>query len=270
MNLNVFKKPILHGRSICAPAYYDFFKKDIPAISKPDNLHIVTVCDTNGENNASYHWSGCEIHPIIVSKYIKWITKIESLYAYVSENYNDLPSYIMYLDGMDTVIINDIPNISDILKYYKCKILFNSEYGYWHTAFRAPNNITGYYDPILTNFKDEYIQLTQKKYQFEDTNIQASLNAGAFVGEKKYILELLEDSLNYMKDDPSKGYPFGCPDDQMLLKYLHIKDFKNISIDIFHKLFFWGVEASLKDDLNEASPDYFLNLKHTYNNYDIK
>ena len=264
MNLNAFKKPILHGRSLCSTAYYTFFKKNIPTISKPDNLHIVTVCDTHGDINASYHWSGCEIHPIIVSKYIKWITKIQSLYDYVSENFNDLPSYIMYLDGSDTVIINDIPNISDILKFYKCKLLFNSEYGYWHTAFRAPNDIPGYYEPILTNFKDQYIKLTQKKYQFEDVNIQASLNAGAFVGEKKYMLEFLKTCLDYMKDDPNKGYPYGCPDDQMLMKYLIIKDFANISIDIFHRLFFWGTPDSLKDTISEASADYFLNLKHNY------
>ena len=67
-----------------------------------------------------------------------------------------------------------------------------------------------------------------------------------------------------MKDIPEKGFPYGCLDDQMLMKYLIAIDFDNISIDIFHKLFFWGTEQSLSDDFNEAPPDDFLNLPHSY------
>lgn len=264
MNLNVFKKPILHGRPLCSRAYYSFFKEKIPLVSKPDNLHIVTVNDSYANTNASCYWSGCKIHSIIVPEYIKWITKVKCLHSYISKNFNTLPKYIMYLDGMDTVVINDIPSISRLLKFYECKILFNFEYGYWHTAFEEPKSISGYYELVLSDIKDKYIKLNQKKYKFKNKNIQASLNAGAFVGEKKYLLNFLEKCLDYMEDDPEKGFPYGCPDDQMLMKYCIVADFDNISIDIFHKLFFWGTEQSLSDEINESSPDYFLNLPHSY------
>jgi len=264
MNKNIFKKPILHGRTICHNAYSKHFNKSIPSVIKPDNLHIVTVNDKSTAKNGAYIFSGCDIHSIVVDKYIKWITKVESLYNYISKNFNSLPDYVMYLDGMDTLVINDIPDISNLLNFYKCKILFNSEYGYWHTAFPGPNNIKGYYDPVLIKFKTQYIKLTHDKYKFENKNIQASLNAGAFVGEKEYLLNFLKKCLDYMQSSPKKGFPYGCPDDQMLMKYFIAVDFNNISIDIFHKLFFWGTEQSLSDKINESSPDYFLNLQHSY------
>tara|TARA_B100001094_G_C18162606_1_gene790225 strand:+ start:653 stop:1477 length:825 start_codon:yes stop_codon:yes gene_type:complete len=266
----ILLKPILHGRPICSFANGNL-GTPLPEVSCPSDLKILTVLDKKSDTNASINWvnnPSFSIEKIYVSPYVKWVSKIDSLYKYINKHYDLLPEYIMYLDASDTVIINDIPDIKPLLSFYKCKALFNSEYGYWHTGFASPKGTSGYYDPLYLSIKSQYFKLTKSKYGFKDL-VQASLNAGAFVGEKDYILNLLLKTLNIMNDDPAKNFPYGCQDDQCVLKYLHFKDYENTSIDIFHKLFFWGTSRSLEDATNASSPDYFYQLENSYKNYSL-
>tara|TARA_R110002020_G_scaffold256534_1_gene470210 strand:+ start:2835 stop:3629 length:795 start_codon:yes stop_codon:yes gene_type:complete len=259
MNKDFLNKPILHGRSLCGEFFNSGkFKK----VRVPKKLHIVTVVD-NPEGMALAR-SKCNIHTIHVDIFKNWMTKIESVFNYMSANYDILPRYIMYLDGYDTLIINKLPNIGKLLSYYKCKVLFNCEYGYWNTgpcevAAKHPE----YYTSLLTYYKAEYITHNINKYGFEQP-VEPSLNAGAFVGEKSYIFNLLKHCIYLSKADASFGFPFGCLDDQNMLKYLHLKNFDDISIDVFHKLFFWGTSQSLDDERSDASPDYFRKIKNNY------
>ena len=164
MNLTVFNKPILHGRSLCSTAYFNHFKKNLPKVKIPSNLKILTVNDKISSTSRSLIWSNCEIHSILLDEYIKWISKVDSLYNYILKNFKYLPDYIMYLDGFDTIIINDIPNISNLLNFYKCKILFNSEYGYWHTGFFSPTKAPAFKEACMFLFLNLYLSCVNLIY----------------------------------------------------------------------------------------------------------
>ena len=258
-------KSVLHGRSICNSTINHFNRK-LPSVNSTEDLIILSVLDKRSDSNASINLINSDnfsIHKIFVTKYIKWISKIESLHDYIKLNYNSLPKYLMYLDAADTLIINNILDVENLLKFYKCRVLFNSEYGYWHTGFPSPPGTKKYYDTLYTKVKSEYFKLTKQKYGFTDL-VQASLNAGAFIGETEYILNMLSQVMLLMKGDPEKGFPYGCQDDQCALKFFHSENFEDTSIDIFHKFFFWGTPDSLLSKKNQASPNYFANLKHNY------
>lgn len=257
MNKDFLNKPILHGRCLCG----EFFNSGtFKRVNVPKNLHIVTVVDNPTDMVLAQ--SKCKVHTIHVDTYINWMTKIESLFDYMSANYDNLPDYLMFLDGYDTLIINKLPDIGKLLSYYKCKVLFNCEYGFWNMGPLA-TNYPGYYDSLFSYYKNEYIARNIAKYGFKQ-HVEPSLNSGAYVGEKSYIFNLLKHCINLAQADVSFGFPSGCHDDQNMLKYLHLKNFNDIAIDVFHKLFFWGAPQSLEDEKSEASPDYYRSIENDY------
>jgi hypothetical protein len=258
--------PIIHGRAVCGYVLYNNFPP-IPEISVSDDLHIVTVVDKSSMNSNSIdkiRFKKGKINYIIIDEYKKWISKIEELKNYIEFNYNDLPKYILYLDSFDTLILKDILHPQEYLDYYKCKVLFNAEPAYHHTGFPGPEG-TGndYYDSLYYGGRDEYMKLNNEKYGYPLDN---SLNAGVFIGEKDYILSLLKEIYNIMKDDHDKGFPYGCQDDQCVLRYLNNKHFDNISTDIFSLFAFWGCPELFKQPNSIYSIDYFKKYKHEYDN----
>lgn len=262
---DILLKTVLHGRSICNFAINHFNRK-LPPVDCPEDLVILTVLDKSSNNNASINLinaNNFSIHKLLVKKFIPWISKIEELHNYIQSNYSSLPKYLMYLDGGDTLVLRDIVDIESLLRFYKCKVLFNSEYGFWHTGTPSPMQINKYYDKLYTEIKPKYFKLTQEKYGFTDL-VQASLNAGAFIGEKEYISDMLSQVLSLMQDNPEKGFPYGCQDDQSVLKLFHFQNFKDTSIDLFHKFFFWGTPDSLLNKNKQSLPNFFANLNHSF------
>lgn len=268
MNLynELLEFPVLHGRAICAHMLYDN-PNPLPEVAISDDLHILTVVDVLGSHSESINkinFKKGKINYIIINEYKKWISKIKELKNYIESNYNDLPKYILYLDAFDTLILKDILNPQEYLDYYKCKVLFNSEPAYHHTGFPGPEG-TGndYYDSLYLTEKDNYISLNNSKYGYPFDN---SLNAGVFIGEKDYILSLLKETYDIMKDDPSKGFPYGCQDDQCVLRYLNNKHYNNISTDVFNMFSFWGCPETFKQPNSIYSINYFKKYKHEYDN----
>ena len=240
--------PVIHGRAVCSHVIYNP-AVNIPEVSISNDLHIITVVDKSSRSSESIdkiNFKNGKINYIIIDEYKKWISKIEELKNYIESNYNSLPNYILYLDAFDTLILKDILNPQEYLDYYKCKILFNAEPEYHHTGFPGPEG-TGndYYDPLYYTCKDEHKKMLEIKYGHSFSN---SLNAGVFLGEKDYILNLLKEAYDIMKDDPNKGFPYGCQDDQCVLRYLNNKHFDNISIDIFNIFAFWGCSRTFEQD----------------------
>lgn len=265
--VEMLNKSILHGRVICNEVINHYNGK-LPEITISNNIEVLTVIDKPSISNASLkkvNIKNGEIKFLVVEKYIKWISKIEESLKYLKTNYDNLPEYVIYLDGSDTLIINDIINPKEILEYYDCKILFNSEPDYWHTGASSPNNIKNYYDILYMGIKDEYLKKSRKKYGFDYYN-RSSLNAGVFLGEKDYVIEILNETLNIMKDDYNKGFPYGCMDDQCVLKFLHNKYFDKISIDLFHTTMFWGTKDTLNDKQDYFKVDYLKKFKEEYEN----
>lgn len=263
--VEILKKNILHGRVICNEVINHFNGK-LPEITISENIEIVTVIDKSSISNASLkkvNIKNSEVKFLMVDKYIKWTSKIEETLNYLKNNYNTLPEYVMYLDGSDTLIINDIINPKKILEYYNCKVLFNSEPDYWHTGASSPNDIKNYYDILYMGIKDEYLKKNREKYEFNYYN-RSSLNAGVFLGEKDYVIKLLSETLDIMKDDYNKGFPYGCMDDQCVLKFLHNKYFDDISIDLFHTTMLWGTRDTLTDKEDYFKVNYLRKFKEKY------
>lgn len=262
----ILSKSILHGRGVVGEVLHIIYKGKLPEVKVSSDIKLVTVVDVSANYNATLKKSNImdnEIEFIVIDRYVKWISKIKELYNYIIINYEILPNYILYLDASDTLIINDIQNPKEMLEYYDCKVLFNSEPDFWHTGTQSPKDFPKYYDKLQTEIKYEYSQKNKLKYDLDNNHFQ-SLNAGVFLGEKDFLMGLLKEVLDFMNDDYKKGYPYGDTDDQLLLRYFHNKYFEDISIDLFHKYMFWGSYDSFKDTENTLSPDLLYEKRINY------
>ena len=136
-----FKFNVVHGRYLCGNIIHEFLPKiKETEIQVDDNLAIFTVSDLHSTNNSILKLVNLskQINFLIVPKYVFWISKVEALYKHISENYSTLPDYILYLDGLDTLILKDIYNPKKYLDFYNCKVLFNVENQYAGTGYEAP------------------------------------------------------------------------------------------------------------------------------------
>ena len=251
--------PILHGRYVCDKVLSNFKTEQV---SISEDLHVVTVIDRPHlyqRTVEAIKEANVDIHVVELEHYTKWISKIEGLRDYIQENYETLPDYILYVDGFDVIIQKDILNPKEYLDFYGCKVLFNAEPAYHHTG--VPDPIPNYFDPLYYEHKDKYIELNNEKYK---SPFQICLNAGVFLGEKEYLLELLKEAYDLMADDVNKGFPYGCPDDQCLLRYLNNKHFDKISVDVFYKLAFWGCSQLFDYPGEVYSMEYAQKFLETY------
>ena len=147
------------------------------------------------------------------------------------------------------------------MDYYGCKVLFNAEPQFHHTG--VPDPIPNYFDPLYYEHKDKYIELNKERY---GSAFQICLNAGVFLGEKEYLLSLLKEAYDLMADDVNKGFPYGCPDDQCLLRYLNNKYYGDIAVDVFNKFAFWGCSQLLNYPGDVYSIEYADQFLETYLN----
>lgn len=265
MNKFILDRKLLHGRDICYNTILHYDDK-LPEVKVSQDIEIITVIDKHSLGNSSLLKSNIvnnKVKTIVVDVYVKWRSKIEEVLNYLVENYNDIPNYVLYMDGTDTLIINDVDNPKKLLDFYDCKLLFNSEPDFWHTGAEAPKDYPNYYLPLYEKIKDEYLEKSQNKYNLEKYH-QHSLNAGVFLGEKDYVIEVLKEVLRYMTDNYSEGFPHGCDDDQCILKFIHNKYFENISIDLFNIIMFWGTPKSITDTEGQFSVEWVKNSKIKY------
>jgi hypothetical protein len=244
----LFNFNIIHGRQLCGDIINQYLENVVKTKIKIDkNLFICTVIDKNSFKGSCLHKiqfdNEYQIHFIIVDKYTKWITKVLELYDFIRNNYDKLPKYILYLDGMDTLILKDIVNPSEYLDFYDCKILFNIENQYAGTGYEGP------YPMYLNDFyNDDYNYFLKRNNEKYKNELPYGLNAGVFLGEKKYVLDILEEAFYYMIGDINNGFPNGCTDDQYVFRYLHNRHYDIISADVFHKFSFWGGRMSYTDE----------------------
>lgn len=236
----ILQYPIIHGRWLCN----EILSIDqVPQVDISDDLKIVTVLDKpSSRGQATINSMNFEkqiVEVILVDEYVKWISKIEAVKNYLEQNYDSLPKYFLYIDGIDVLILKDILNPQEYLDFYNCKVLFNSEPYFHHTGFAGPTHT--YFDTLYTDVFHKHMGLNEVKYGHP---FQTCINAGVFLGEKSYVLDMIQETYSLMKDDFNKGFPHGCMDDQCLLRYIHTEHPDNISVDVFNKLSFWGGKMS--------------------------
>ena len=243
----ILEIPLVHGRFICNYLLKEI--KTLPEVNVSNNVKILTVIDKRHKSSCVLLKSNLlnsEITVIEVDKYIKFISKVEGLKNFIENNYDELPEYILYMDGFDTLIINNLDDPSNILKEYNCKMLFNATPGYYfHTGVSQKYTDTKKYRELLLDMKDSFLKKNHKKFNLSKDN-NTSLNAGIFIGEKKFTLEILKEVHEYMLSDHERGFPYGSTCDQMVFKYLNDKYFDDICIDIYKKLTLWGNEKTIE------------------------
>lgn len=247
---NFFQFNVLHGRHLCGLIIKDFLPRlKETTIELSDNLVVCTVSDNDVTSYSTLNLIQLknkeQIKFLKVDQYIKWISKVETLYYFIKDNYNNLPNYILYLDGLDTLILKDILNPAEYLDFYNCKILFNVENQYAGTGYMAPNE-TYLHDFYNTDY-DSFLNNNLNKY---GNTLPFGLNAGVFLGEKEYVFKIVKECYEYMLGNIEDGFPHGCSDDQYVFRYLQNKYYDIISADVFNVFSFWGGLMSIDDDPN--------------------
>ena len=253
---------IIHGRH-CIKYCLDYVASKEIKIDPNIFVYTITDRDTKGQLLTNkLNISNNSINIIEIERYIKWESKIIESIKYIKNNYNNLPEFILYIDGFDVIIANDIDDPKGMLDYYNSKMLFNGESNYTHTGF--PDPTPNYFDPLYYGEREKYIKLNQNKYNFP---LQKGLNAGVFLGYKDHVLRILEETYEYMMDDVNKGFPYGCKDDQCLLKYMLNKYYDTISVDVFNKYFFHCTQLSDSVNIDDSHHYQFFNrYKSLYKN----
>lgn len=252
MTEDFFQFNVLHGRHLCGLVIKEFRSKlQETTIKLSDELVVCTVGDRNATANSTLNLIQLEnkdqIKFLQVDSYVKWISKVETLYNFIKDNYDDLPKYLLYLDGLDTLILKDITNPAEYLDFYNCKILFNVENQYAGTGYVAP------YPKYLHDFyNSDYQSLLKNNLEKYGNRLPFGLNAGVFLGEKEYVFDMVKECYEYMSGDTEAGFPYGCTDDQYVFRYLQNKYYDLISADIFNIFSFWGGAMSVDDHPNNT------------------
>jgi hypothetical protein len=256
----IFDLKILHhGHASNIFVTSDYFKYKKIKIS--DDLVVLQVNDIVSSplskiNKITFEDPSKSIE-IIIPTYHKWTSKPKELVEFIENKYNSLPEYLLYVDGYDAVIINDILNPKEMLDYYQCEILFNCEPNYYHTGFVLPSD--NFYDNLYTVEVEKYKSLNLSKYGISHSR---SLNAGVFLGKKDSMLSILKETYEYMIDDPNKGFPYGSLDDQCSLRYMQNKYYDKIACDVYNQYFLFAYPKSIESE--EDDWEHFQNFKRNY------
>ena len=172
---------------------------------------------------------------------------IYPLYDYIKTIKN---KYVLYLDASDTAIMSDIDDPQTILDTYKCKMLFNAEDGYsfpdhpcvdksYIMKFNEKNIGLDYYGKAKDDCNNKNISSLRDK--MKGCPYTKSLNSGLFLGETEYTLFALSKMISLMKDDPTKGYPYGELENQKSWQFLQTECQNNeIEIDYLNLFFLWN------------------------------
>lgn len=246
----LFNFKVVHGR---AGLYYLFTKNynEVPFVSK--DIKIVMISNFKYPNYLNEIYlntpNKLNIEFIHLDKPVFQcgIDLIEPLYNYVK---NIDEKYILYLDTIDTAILSDITDPQEILDKYNCKILFNAEDGYSFpdhgcvdktyinkfNSFHASENVSYYAklnDAKEINLKNLWSKIKCEPYR-------KSLNSGLFLADRAYLVEVLQEMLYYMYEDPTKGYPYGEIENQKLWQFIQSTRTNNeIEIDYLNLYFLW-------------------------------
>lgn len=252
-------KIVHHGATVNTLFASNYFNDKV--INLSSDLVLIQVNDERCSNNSSINKikfnNKDQIIDIVVPIYHKWLSKPKEILKYIKENYNTLPNFILYTDGSDVAILNDILNPKEMLDYYQCDVLFNCEPNYLHTGFGEPSH--DYYNKMYETLPPIYENLNEKKYGIKH---RRSLNGGVFLGKKDYLIPFLEESIMYMEDDHKKEFPYGCLDDQCMFRWMQNEYFDKISVDVFNKYFLFAYPKSIEVDENDWEHFSFFKRNH--------
>lgn len=246
LKTEIFNFKIVHGAEGVRFLHANNFNQ-VPTITK--DLHIVKITDKPYQNpyDDLYETSDkINFTRLKLPSFRCFIDKVEPLLEFIKTIDS---KYVMYMDASDTVLVSDITDPQGMLDSYNCKVLFNAEDGYpepdhpcknknFLKAYTEKYNCeeNRYYIPernnVIRHNKSEFFKICNS------VPFVRSLNAGLFMGERDYLIDILSEALSIMSDDVTKGYPFGEIDDQKVWQYLQTKR-SGIGIDYLNHYFLW-------------------------------
>lgn len=215
----------------------------IPVISKDIKVVMISNNEFQNPNLTDYiNSEKMDFTFIKLDLFRCWIDKILPLLELCKSIEN---KYIMYLDTTDTILVSDLLNPEEILNTYNCKILFNAEDNYSYPGHPCDpkewlKNYNSYYDSLEKVRQTNIKNLSNK---INTNGFYKSLNAGVFLGERIFLIEVLSLIYDLMLDDRTKGYPHGESDDQLLWQFL-MATYKHSEIEIdYYNLYFLWIHA---------------------------
>lgn len=267
----IYNFKIVHGTVGVSHVYTEGFR-DIPNISKDVKIVMITNNPYQNPYNKMYT-DNLDVEYIILNKpeFKCGVDLIVPLYEYIQTIDS---KYILYMDTRDTVILNDIMDPQSLLDTYNCKILFNAEDDYYFPdhpcvpkdyikKYAEYNNEPEHF--YYENRRNKVVEINTKNLQskIECFPHRKSLNAGLFLGEREYMVEVLRDMISYMNDDPTKGYPYGEIENQKLWQYMQsICRNGEIEIDYLNLYFLWTHHFKFDCEIdNPCHFNYFYKLK---------
>ena len=230
----------------------------IPSISK--DIKVVMISnhrEQNGYLDRYINSDRLDFTFIELQTFKCWIDKIEPLLNLCKSIDS---KYVMYLDTSDTVLVSDINDPQSLLNTYNCKVLFNAEDNYCYPGHPCDPKLwlkkyPEYYKDMDATINKNKLNLSKK---INTNGFTKSLNAGVFLGEREFLIEVLQKILDLMLDDPSKGYPYGESDDQILWQYMmSIYENNEIEIDYYNLFFLWTHTRKF-----EFTPDHWEHFNY--------
>ena len=243
--MNVYNCPIIHHEKIANELFSDMVDNSQKKFSRPNNLAIITahnyihksLFEKSLEHFGVYDYI-CLHHPEIKD----WNHKLKLfwLLSYLKTD-NCKEDLVLFCDANDCILIDDPSKIIQIFKEYSCKMLFMS------TKMKR-----GYPDKKSLSFAKKHNKSSSKKTRH--------LNSGVFVGERRFIIHVLEDLIQIINEIDDNTHPItksivnyydkessSCPastydkiyiPDQNIFRYLYPKYYPDMKIDLDNKLAF--------------------------------
>lgn len=237
--------PIIHHEKIANEIFGQMANSTPVKFSRPDNLAIITAHNYNHKSlfEKSLDHFGisnytCLHHPEIED----WNHKLKLiwLFDYLKSDACK-ENLILFCDANDCILIRDPSLVIQIFEEYCCKMLFMS------TKMKR-----GYPDKKSLRFAKKYNKSESKKIRH--------LNSGVFIGKKPFIIEVLKELIQVIKEIEAHTHPItkaimnyygkessSCPPstynkiyipDQNIFRYLYPKYYPDIKIDLDNKLAF--------------------------------
>jgi len=202
---------------------------------KPVDLDIV-LCTTRASKQYTENileYLGIDDFVVLGRHLEDWkhIYKLKLIVDHIKRN--PQPELLLHLDAPDVLVNGDLQTAVDCFHSdFECDLLFGAEKN------SAPGSKT------VGGILPSEVEFISRIEAFEEASYQAPLqylNAGCFIGRKKYILDVFSEALHTRKQlqlNSRLGYGgYLYDDDQLVLREFHRRHYPRIQIDHGNRIF---------------------------------